>query len=77
MKDEFQFCLPGRDQFYSITRELEHYDEILLQAIRETNRNIRRGYIILTQNHQNGHDQDPRPRHLGLISVEDARRKFG
>lgn len=77
MKDEFLFSLPGRDQWYSITRELQDYDKILREEIRHSDCAIRRGYIAITQNHQNGHDQDPRPINLGVMSVNEARRKFG
>jgi hypothetical protein len=77
MTDEFVFSLPGNpDETYPLI-SLKDYDRIIGEEIQNWETNVRRGFVLLFQVSQNGKDNNPRPVSLGLISVEDARRKFG
>jgi hypothetical protein len=85
--DEFVFGLPGNPGFRKQDGTLEwdkkfplmslqDYDQILGDSIRTWETNVKRGFVILYQMNQNGQDNDPRPTSLGLMSVDDAKRKF-
>jgi hypothetical protein len=80
--EEFVFKLPGdpgfknQDGTMEFDREfplesLDNYDEIFRSAIQNWEANVRCGFILLFQR-RNNDNYVP----LGLMTVEDARRKF-
>jgi len=73
---EFVFALPGNpDRTFSLDF-LNKYDEILAHEFHEWEANVRRGYVMVFQLKQNGHDSDPRPMSLGTMSVKTVKEKF-
>ena len=86
--DEFVFKLPGDPGFKRQDGTLEYdrkfplaslddYDQIFHDSVRTWEANVRRGWVLLYRVSQKGEDNNPRPVSLGMMPVEDVRRKFG
>jgi hypothetical protein len=72
--DEFVFEFGGKEYKF---QDLDYFDEILSHSVRKWQDNVRRGYVKVFMEKQEGKDEFPRKFSLGTMRVDDIKRKFG
>jgi len=75
IREEFVFSLGGH-KLYSI-RDLDYFDDILMEEDRRFWANVQRGYALVFLQKDKKYSKEPESVVIGRLPIEDAIRKFG